>query len=59
MAHDKSLKIWVAIDPQRVDDLKKMAGGFAAILKQESLYFEVTEAEVEFVRPLLEAGDES
>jgi hypothetical protein len=53
MSRDKSLKVWVVVDPKRVDDLKKMAARFAGVLKQESLYFEVTEAEVEFVRPSL------
>lgn len=51
MSRDKSLKVWVALAPDRVDELKKMAARFANVLKQESLYFEVTEAEVEFVRP--------
>lgn len=59
MAHDKSLKVWVAVDPKRVDELKKFAGRIARILKQESLYFEVTEADVEFIPPLLETGEVS
>ncbi len=57
MVNDKSLKVWVAVDPDRVGELRKLAAGFARVLKQESLYFEITEAEVEFVRPLLEAGE--
>ena len=51
MSHDKALKVWVALDPKRVDELKKLASRFARLLKQESLYFEVTDAEVEFIRP--------
>lgn len=54
MASDKSLKVWVAVDPKRVDELKKLAARFAGVLRQESLYFEVTETEVEFIRPLPE-----
>lgn len=57
MVNDKSLKVWVAVDPDRVEELKKLAARFAGVLKQESLYFEVTEAEVEFVRPLLKTGE--
>lgn len=57
MANDKSLKVWVAVDPDRVEELKNLAARFAGVLRQESLYFEVTEAEVEFVRPLLETGE--
>jgi hypothetical protein len=57
MASDTSLKVWVAVDPQRVDELKALAARFAGMLKQESLYFEVTEAEIEFIRPLLETGE--
>ena len=58
IAHDKSLMVWVAIDPNKVDELKRFAGKVAAILKQESIYFEITQAEVEFIRPLFETGDE-
>ena len=47
----------MAVDPTRVDEIKKLAARFARLLKQESLYFEVTEAEVEFVRPSPETGD--
>jgi hypothetical protein len=57
MTNDESLKVWVAVDPDRVDELKKLAARFAGVLRQESLYFEVTEAKVEFVRPLLETGE--
>ncbi len=59
MARDRSLKVWVAVDPSRVDEVRKLAARIAAVLKQESLYFEVTEAEVEFVRPSPETGDVS
>lgn len=51
MSRDRSLKVWVAVDPNRVEELKKMAARFARVLKQESLYFEIIDAEVEFVRP--------
>ncbi|HNY78658.1 MAG: hypothetical protein RBS72_12885 [Sedimentisphaerales bacterium] len=57
MANDKSLKVWIAVDPTRVEELKKLAARFAKVLRQETLYFEVTEAEVEFITPLLETGE--
>ncbi|NLY00793.1 MAG: hypothetical protein GXY83_32255 [Rhodopirellula sp.] len=56
MASDRSLKVWVVVDPARVDELRSLAGKFARVLRQESLYFEITEAEVEFVRPPPEIG---
>lgn len=57
IAHDTSLIIWVVVDADRVEELRKHARRFAGVLRQESLYFEVTEAEVEFIRPLPEAGE--
>ena len=59
MARDISIKVWVDINPDEVDTLKRMAGDFAAILKQESVYFAVTDVDVEFVRPTGETGAES
>ena len=44
LAHDKSLMVWVIVDADRVDELRQHARRFAGMLKQESLYFEVTEA---------------
>jgi hypothetical protein len=57
LVHDKSLMVWVVVDAERVDELRQQARRIAGILKQESLYFEVTEAEPEFVRPLSESGE--
>ncbi len=57
MASDRSLKVWVAVDSARVDQVRKLAAHIAGVLKQESLYFKVTEAEVEFVRPSSETGE--
>jgi len=56
-ARDTSIKVWVAVLPERVEEARMLAARFAGVLKQESLYFEVTEAEVEFVRPLSEIGE--
>jgi len=57
LVHDRSLMIWVVVDADRVDELRQHARRFAGVLKQESLYFEVTEAVPEFVRPLPEIGE--
>ena len=57
MAYDKSLKVWVAVRPDEVDALRTLARRFAGRLKQETLWFEVTDAEVEFLPPLAENGD--
>lgn len=57
MASDRSLKVWIAVEPSRVEEVRRLAGRIARLLKQESLYFEVTEAEVEFVRPSPETGE--
>lgn len=59
MIKDKSLKVWVVVDAERVDELKELAAKFAAVLKQECLYFEVTAAEVEFIPPSHETGEAS
>ena len=59
LVQDTSLIVWVVVDADRVDELRQHARRIARALRQESLYFEVTEAAPEFVRPLPEAGDES
>lgn len=51
MAHDTTLDVWIVIDPDKTDVLRKMAGRFARMLKQESIYFEVTDSKVEFIGP--------
>lgn len=48
---EPSLVLWVAVDPDKIDVLKGMASRFARILKQETIYFEVTDSEVEFIGP--------
>lgn len=59
MARDKSLKVWVAVAPERVNELRNLARVFAGVLRQERLWFEVTDSEVELVEPLPETGGES
>jgi hypothetical protein len=57
MASDRSLKIWIAVREDGVEHLKKLARKMARTLKQESIWFEVTGAEVEFIRALPDSGD--
>ncbi len=59
LVHDRCLLVWVVVDAERVDELRQHARRFASVLKQESLYFEVTEAVPEFLRPLPETGEVS
>jgi hypothetical protein len=54
MATDKSWEIWVAVDTDKIELLKKLTSRFARILKQETIYFEITNSEVEFIGPELE-----
>ena len=58
MAYDPSLEIWVAVDPDQIDELKGLASRLARKLKQESIWFEVTNSIVEFVEPSEEAESE-
>jgi hypothetical protein len=58
MAADTTLEVWVVCDEGRIAVLRKMARRIARILKQESIYFEITESRVEFVGPEPEDVDE-
>jgi hypothetical protein len=51
---DRALEVWVAVPEDQVSVLRRMTGAFAARLRQESLYFEVTGSTVEFILPLIE-----
>jgi hypothetical protein len=50
-ADDRTLVLWVAVPPQRVPELRREVAGFARDLRQESMYFEVSDATVEFIAP--------
>jgi hypothetical protein len=58
MAHDTCLMVWVIVDADRVDVLRKHARRIARLLKQEKLYFEVTDATPEFLDPLPEEEED-
>jgi hypothetical protein len=55
MAYDPSLEIWIAVDPDRIDEVKGLASKLARKLKQESIWFEITNSIVEFIEPNEEA----
>ena len=55
MKSDISSMVWIAVDPDKLDILRKMAGRFARTLKQETIYFEVTDSIVEFIGPETES----
>jgi len=48
---DSSLEVWVAVDPDRLDELTRLVAGFGTLLGQETMYFERTGSSVEFVAP--------
>lgn len=48
---DRSLEVWVAIEESDEEALKAMVAEFAAILGQESIYFEKVNSEIEFIPP--------
>ncbi len=55
-ARDRSVMVWAVVAPDAVDKLRRLAGRIARMLKQESIYFEVTEVEFDFVPPSAEDG---
>lgn len=50
-AHDVSSLVWVAVEPEKVDEARQLAARFCSMLKQETIYFEVTDSWIEFVAP--------
>jgi hypothetical protein len=50
-ADDVSLQVQVALERDQVLVLEAMVARFAKVLKQESMWFEVTESDVRLVKP--------
>ncbi len=50
-ARDRSVMVWAVVAPEQVDELRALAARIAGMLKQESLYFEVTDVDFDLVRP--------
>ena len=55
MAYDPSLEIWIAVYPDRIDEVRGLARKLARKLKQESIWFELTNSTVEFIERSEEA----
>ena len=55
-ARDRSVMVWAVVAQEQVDELRALAARIAVILKQESIYFEVTEVDFDLVRPSDEDG---
>ena len=58
MAYEPTLEIWVAVRPDQIDQVRDLARKLARKLKQESIWFEVMNSQVEFVEPSEDAGCE-
>lgn len=50
-AHDVSIPVWVAVEPEKVDEARQLAARICSMLKQETIHFEVTNSWIEFVPP--------
>ena len=48
---DRSVMAWAVVEPEQVDDLRKLAARIAGMLKQETIYFEVSDVEFDLIRP--------
>ena len=50
---DTCLEVWIAAedDSESMNRLRRMVASFAAVLKQEAMYFEQTGSRVEFIGP--------
>jgi len=56
-ARDDSIMVWAVVEDRDLDLLKKLAARISRKLKQESIYFEVTNVEFDFIRPSEENGN--
>ena len=55
---DRSLQVWVVVDEAVLPAMRQMVAEFAALLKQDAMYFEVADHHVEFI-PAPRAGEQS
>jgi len=53
---DVSQEVWVAVAEGELQGLRERVGKYCAMLGQEVMYFEVTDATVEFIAPPAEEG---
>lgn len=50
-ADDRCLVVWVAVAPHRTPELRRVVAELAHELHQESIYFETSEPDVQFIGP--------
>ncbi|MFX0201688.1 MAG: hypothetical protein ACFFCW_36705 [Candidatus Hodarchaeota archaeon] len=48
---DNSLTLWIVMEEEKVILLKELVKKFARLLKQEAIYFEVMDCDVDFIGP--------
>lgn len=48
---DRSLQVWIVVDEELETELRTRVAGFAALLGQESMYFERTASDIDFIPP--------
>jgi hypothetical protein len=48
---ERLLHVWVVLEEADIPTLKQMVGRFGTLLGQEFMYFEVSDAVVEFIPP--------
>jgi hypothetical protein len=48
---DHSLTVWIVMEDEKVASLKEFVKKLAKLLKQEAIYFEVMDCDVEFIGP--------
>jgi len=51
MMCDATIKVEIDVSPERVQEVRGLAAHIARVLEQKTLYFKVTAAQVEFVKP--------
>jgi len=49
-------QVWLAVEENLLDELRELVSGFASVLQQERMYFEIIEASVELLSPTPERG---
>jgi hypothetical protein len=48
---DRLLKVWVVVPEAELGTFRQMVARYAALLDQERMYFEVSDARIEFIAP--------
>jgi hypothetical protein len=54
---ERLLHVWVIVEEDELPRLKGLIAQFGSMLGQESMYFEVSDAVVEFIRPSPKGSD--